>query len=45
MKLNFNGIFPDFNQEFEDKKSELRKMNKLIVNLKKYLKFRLKVEY
>ena len=26
MKLNFNGIFPDFNQEFEDKKSELRKM-------------------
>ena len=26
MKQNFTGIFPDFNQEFEDKKNELRKM-------------------
>ncbi len=26
MKLHFSGIYPDFNQEFEDKKNELRKM-------------------
>ena len=26
MKQKFTGIFPDFNQEFEDKKNELRKM-------------------